>query len=90
VRAALVAAASAGARDGAAVGHGPADAVARTRELAGGVVSGRALRDVSAALRTEDGVAVIEVRVRARISPLGPWAPGLMTTVVAHAVLEGR
>lgn len=84
----LTAAATDGARYGATLGRGPADAIARAREQVDGALAPGAVERIEAEVTVRDGVDVVEVRVRATIRALGPWAPGVRTTVVAHAVVE--
>ncbi|MFL6158382.1 MAG: TadE/TadG family type IV pilus assembly protein [Marmoricola sp.] len=88
VRNALAAAAAEGARYAATTDRGPGDGVARTRAQLDGVVGHRFLREVSSGYVERDGTAVVEVRVRAVVPPLGLWGPGLELDVVGHAVRE--
>lgn len=88
VRATLAAAASEGARYGATVDRGPADAVVRTRARLDGVLAGRFLDGVRAGTVEVDGIVMVEVRARARVGALGPWGPAVTVDVVGHGVDE--
>jgi len=88
VRNTLEAAASDGARYGAAAGRRPADAAARTRALAREALSSRFADQVDARTESVDGLPVMVVEVRGRLPVLGLWAPVAALDVRAHAVLE--
>lgn len=88
VRNTLIACASEGARFGARVGSGPEAGANRTRGLIASSVSSRFARDVSAQVRVEDDVQVVEVRVRAPLPVLGPLGPGDGFDLVGRAFLE--
>ncbi|TIC81628.1 TadE/TadG family type IV pilus assembly protein [Nocardioides sp. GY 10127] len=88
VRNTLASAASDGARYGAALGRGPGDAVARTREQATSVLPGRYAQDVTAAVEDVDGVPTVVVSVRAEVPALGLGGPSVTFEVSGHAVQE--
>lgn len=88
VRNTLAAAATEGARYAATVDRQPQDGVARTRAQIAGVLADRFADDISAAPVQVDGVATVEVRVRASVPPLGLWGPGVRVEVVGHGVRE--
>jgi len=88
VRNTLTAAASDGARAAAPLGAGPADGVARARELIRGGLADRFADDVTATSTTIDGVAALQVTVRARVPVLGIGGPAVDLTTTGHAVRE--
>jgi Flp pilus assembly protein TadG len=88
VRNTLTAAASEGARYAATVDRSPEAGAERTRSQIGDAVAGRFARQVSARSVTIDGVAGVEVRVRAEVPPLGLWGPAVRLDVAGHAVEE--
>lgn len=88
VRNTLAAAATEGARYAATVDRQPADGVARTRAQIAGAIADRFADDISAAAVQVDGVATVEVRVRAAVPPLGLWGPSVQLEVVGHGVRE--
>ncbi len=88
VRNTLVAAATEGARYGAAVDRQPADGAARTRGQIGDAIADRFARGVSAGRTTQGGVPVVVVRVTAEVPPLGLWGPPVRLEVEGHAVQE--
>lgn len=83
VRSVLTAAAAEGARAAALAGADPAAAVARIDALLAGSLAGSVVRDVTARPSGDAGLAVMVVRVEARL-PLA----GLLTP--AELVVEGR
>lgn len=88
VRNTLVAAATEGARYGAAVDRTPVAGAEHTRRQVRGALADRFARDVSAGRTTVDGVPVVVVRVRADVPPLGLWGPPVRLAVAGHAVQE--
>jgi Flp pilus assembly protein TadG len=88
VRNTLTAAATEGARYAATVDRRPQDGVARTRAQIEGALADRFAGDISAADVVVDGVPTVEIRVRARIPPLGLWGPAVELDVAGHAVRE--
>lgn len=84
----LAAAASDGARYAATADRDPSEGAARTRAQIDNALAGRFARDVSAAVTTVHGVAMVEVRVRAAVPPLGLWGPAVSFEVVGHGVEE--
>ena len=88
VRNTLTAAASDGARYGATVDRGPADAVARTRSTIAEAISGRYADDVSASEGDVAGSQGVVVEVHATVPALGLFGPGVELTVQGHAVKE--
>lgn len=88
LRNSAAAAASEGARYGARLDHGPADAVRRAQQQLDGVVGDRFVRGVSARHTELDGVAVVEVRVQLTVPPLGLWGPAVEMELSGHGVRE--
>lgn len=88
VRNTLTAAATEGARYGAAVDRAPADGAARTRAQVSGAISGRFARAVSASDTRVGGVPAVVVRVTAEVPALGLWGPAMRLDVAGHAVRE--
>jgi len=88
VRNTLTAAASDGARHGAAAGRDPRDAAVRTRTLVSASLSSRFAQGVSASQEKVDGVATVVVDVRTTLPVIGPWGPSGALHVRAHAVEE--
>jgi len=88
VRNTMVAAASDGARAAAALDSAPADGRARAREVIRTTLADRYADDVVARETQVDGVAVIEVRIRGDVPPLGLWGPGVSLDAVGHAVRQ--
>jgi Flp pilus assembly protein TadG len=88
VRNTLTAAATEGARYGAAVDRVPEDGVARTRQQIASAVADRFAGDVVGHDVTVDGVSTVEIRVHASIPALGLWGPGVQLDVAGHAVRE--
>ena len=88
VRNTLTAAASEGARYAATVDRAPGAGVERTRSQVSGALAGRFARQVTARAVTIDGVAGIEVEVRAEVPALGLWGPAVPLDVFGHAVEE--
>ena len=88
VRNTLAAAASAGARYAATVDRGPADGVAKTRQMIDGILATRFAEDVSAAQTQVDGYPGVVVAVQADVPALGLWGPAVHLEVEGHAVEE--
>jgi len=88
VRNTLTAAASEGARYAATVDRSPGAGAERTRSQIRDAIAGRFARQVSARPVAIDGVAGVEVRVRAEVPPLGLWGPAVRLEVSGHAVEE--
>ena len=88
VRNTLTAAASEGARYAATVDRSPGAGAERTRSQISTALAGRFARQVSARPVLVDGVAGVEVQVRAEVPPLGLWGPGISLVVSGHAVEE--
>jgi len=88
VRNTLTAAATEGARYGAAFDRGPQDGIARTREQIATAVADRFAGEVSGEDVTVDGVPTVEIRVHATVPTLGLWGPGVELDVAGHAVRE--
>ncbi len=88
VRNTLTAAASEGARYASTVDRSPGAGVERTRSQIRTALAGRFARHVSARPVTIDGVAGVEVQVRAEVPPLGLWGPAVPLQVSGHAVEE--
>ena len=89
VRNTLVDCASDGARYGGLVGHTPEDARIRTEQLIATAVSPRYAEDVEASAASVDGVAVVQVRVRAPLPVIGLLGVGGQLTVTGHGLVEG-
>ncbi len=89
VRNTLVDCASEGARYGAFADRTPADGAARAQELIGLSLSDRYADDVTASTTVLDGVAVVEVTVRAPLPVIGLLGPTSGITVSGHGVDEG-
>lgn len=87
VRNTIVDAAGEGARHGALVGRGPADAAERTRWLIRSSLSDSLASDVSAATEDIDGVQTVVVTVRAPLPVLGLVGPRTLE-LDGHAVDE--
>lgn len=88
VRTTLVAAATEGARHAATLASPPEAGIRRAREQLDGVVSDRYVRQVTARAHLDDGLPVIEVRIRAVVPALGLWGPGVGLDVTGHGVRE--
>jgi Flp pilus assembly protein TadG len=88
VRNTLTAAASEGARYGATIDRGPADAVARTRASIDDAISGRYAEEVKARTDAVSGVDGVVVEVHATVPALGLFGPGVELSVKGHAVKE--
>ena len=88
VRNTLTAAASEGARYAATADRGPADGEAKTRELVADVLDPRYHRDVEAHQIDIDGVAGVEVVIRATVPALGLGGPSVDLTVRGTAIEE--
>ncbi len=88
VRNTLTAAASEGARYAATVSGSPSAGAARARSQINGALAGRFAEQVTARPTVVDGVPGVEVRVVAKVPPLGLWGPAVQLDVVGHAVEE--
>lgn len=88
VRNTLTAAATEGARYGAAVDRGPQDGVDRARAQIAEAIADRFAGDVAGSEVTVGGVPAIEIRVHATVPALGLWGPGVDLDVEGHAVRE--
>jgi Flp pilus assembly protein TadG len=88
VRNTLTAAATEGARYAATVDRRPEDGVLRTRQQISRAIADRFAGEITAADVAVDGVPAVEVRVHARVPPLGLWGPGVDLEVSGHAVRE--
>lgn len=88
VRTTLASAASEGARYGATLGHGPDDAVWRTRTQLNGALADSYADDIDARYVDSGGVPLVEVTVRARVPALGIGGPAIELEVTGHAVSE--
>jgi Flp pilus assembly protein TadG len=88
VRNTLASAASEGARLAATADRGPSDGVAATRQQISGALAGRFAQDVTARPAYVDGVAGVEVTVRASVPALGLGGPGIDLEVTGRAVEE--
>jgi len=88
VRNTLTAAASEGARYGATLDRGPAEAAARTRASIAEAISGRYASGVSARSDVVAGVEGVVVEVHATVPALGLFGPGVELSVEGHAVKE--
>ncbi|MFC8921318.1 TadE/TadG family type IV pilus assembly protein [Cellulosimicrobium sp. NPDC057127] len=89
VRATIIDCAAEGARVAGRADRGPADGVARTRELVAASLSSRYAQDVSARQTTMDGLPVVEVTVSAPLPVVGLLGPSGVVTVDGHALEEG-
>jgi Flp pilus assembly protein TadG len=88
VRNTLTAAATEGARYGAAVDRGPQDGVDRTRAQIAEAIADRFAGEVAGSEVTVGGVPAVEIRVHATVPALGLWGPGVDLEVEGHAVRE--
>jgi len=88
VRNTMTAAASEGARYAAAVDAGPADGVARARQLIRESIADRYAHGVTAAEVVMDGQRQTVVSARASVPALGLGGPGFTVAVKGHAVKE--
>jgi Flp pilus assembly protein TadG len=88
VRNTLTAAATEGARYGAAVDRGPQDGVDRARAQIAEAIADRFAGDVAGSEVTVGGVPAVEIRVHASVPALGLWGPGVDLDVEGHAVRE--
>ncbi|HNM97527.1 MAG TPA: pilus assembly protein [Marmoricola sp.] len=88
VRNTLTAAATEGARYGAALNRTPAQAVAHTRAQISGAIAARYAAAVTAGVGRVGGVPQVEVRVVARVPALGLWGPAVELNVTGHATQE--
>jgi hypothetical protein len=89
VRNVLVDCATEGARYGALADRDPSTGADRTRELITAELSARYASDVAAARGTEDGLDLVEVRVRAPLPVAGLLGFGRVITATGRAVREG-
>jgi Flp pilus assembly protein TadG len=88
VRNTLAAAATEGARYGAAVDRRPQDGVDRTRTQISEAIADRFAGEVTGTEVTVGGVPAVEIRVHATVPALGLWGPGVDLEVEGHAVRE--
>jgi Flp pilus assembly protein TadG len=88
VRNTLAAAASEGARVAATADRGPADGVAATREQIDDAIAARYAGDVEVREVSMDGVAGVEITVRAEVPALGLGGPAIEVEVSGRAVEE--
>lgn len=88
VRNTMVAAASDGARSAAMLDSGSDAARQRAREVIRTTLADRYANSVDARETQIDGVAVIEVRIRGDVPPLGLWGPAVSVDAVGHAVQQ--
>lgn len=88
VRNVLIDAAGEGARRAALVGGTTAEAEARVRALAGAALSEDCVQAVQVRRTRAGGLAVVEVRVAARLPVLGLLGPDGGLVVTGHAVDE--
>ncbi|WP_069387536.1 TadE/TadG family type IV pilus assembly protein [Cellulosimicrobium cellulans] len=89
VRSTLIDCAAEGARVAGRADRGPADGVARTRDLIAASLSSRYSQDVVARQTTVDGLPVVEVTVSAPLPVVGLLGPSGVVTVDGHALEEG-
>ncbi|WP_242608082.1 TadE/TadG family type IV pilus assembly protein [Xylanimonas ulmi] len=85
----LIDAAAEGARWAARADRRPEDGVARTRALITRSLSARYADDVAARATTREGMAVVEVTVRAPLPLVGLLGPSGTMVVSGHALVEG-
>jgi Flp pilus assembly protein TadG len=88
VRNTLTAAASDGARAGAAFGATPVEAADRSRALVREALADRFARNVSARWSTVHGVPAVEVVIAAEVPAVGLFGPAVQLQVTGHAVRE--
>lgn len=88
VRNTVTSAASAGARAGVGLEAGPGRATDRTRELIGATIADRYAQNVTERRTMIDGVAVVEVRVVAKVPAAGLLGPATTIEAHGHAVLQ--
>lgn len=88
VRNTLVDCAAEGARVAALADRSPEDGAARTRALIGLSLAPGFADDVTVVETTIDGLAVVEVRVRAPLPVAGLFGPAGRLTVTGHALRE--
>ncbi len=88
VRNTLTAAATEGARYGATIDRGPADAAARTRRQIDDALAARFAQRVTARRVDLGGVPTVAVTVTAAVPPLGLWGPATGLSVTGHGVQE--
>ncbi len=88
VRNTLTAAASEGARYGAAYDRSPAAGAARTRDQIRGALAGKYAREVSARLEAVGGAPTVVVRARAEVPTLGFLGPSVSLEAEGHATRE--
>lgn len=84
----MVAAASDGARSAAMLNAGTGAAQDRAREVIRTTLADRYAGSVVARESDVGGVAVVEVRIRGEVPPLGLWGPGVSVEAVGHAVRQ--
>ena len=88
VRNTLIDCAGEGARYGAAADRTPGDGAERTRELVTAALAPAYAADVTAGAVEVDGVALVEVTVRAPMPVIGLLGPSGTLTVRGHALAE--
>ncbi|MBN9606507.1 MAG: pilus assembly protein [Actinomycetales bacterium] len=88
VRNTVLDAAAEGARYGALADNGPADAVARTRELIAAAVGPQYGEDVSVAAGSWQGVPALTVTVRTTLPLIGLLGVDRAMEVSGHAAIE--
>lgn len=88
VRNAMVAAASDGARAAAALDADAGEAERRAGAVIGTTLADRYAGDITTRESQVDGVAMVEVRIRGEVPPLGLWGPGVSVEAVGHAVRQ--
>jgi len=88
VRNTLIDCAGEGARYGAAADRTPGDGAERTRELVTAALAPAYAADVTAGAVEVDGVALVEVTVRAPMPVIGLLGPAGTMTVRGHALAE--
>ena len=88
VRNTLIDCAGEGARYGATADRTPSDGAERTRELAAAALAPAYAADVTAGAVEVDGVALVEVTVRAPMPVIGLLGPSGTLTVRGHALAE--
>lgn len=89
VRSLVVDAAAEGARIAARADRDPADGAQRTRDLLTASLSASYARDIAVRTTTIDGLAVVEVTVRAPLPVVGILGPSGALTARGHALEEG-
>jgi Flp pilus assembly protein TadG len=88
IRNTLISCASEGARYGARADATPQDGVDRTSQLIRASLSDRYADGVTAMTTTVNGIAVVQVRIKAPLPVLGPLGPDRVLSVQARAFSE--